>query len=431
MNKLKNIWALSILVIFLTVTTIQNDTNSTIMVQGSVSPTHESDIVIGIDMAHNNNISAAQLTNLTTYFNNTFSTTQIVFLDESVNSDKLSEIDVLVVLSPTSSYSDSEINDVENFIKTGNSLLVATGYRNQNTEPSNSILSPFGVSFNLSSSIIPEHVRIDQNLTINYTYLARNFTTPITPITEDISRIIYPNGLGISFNYSYLESYKSPQITYFNPVLLMDAVTDPSENNTLASTLEFENGARILTIGSVDMFNNSYIEPLENTTVNFFDNTDFLMNSIRWLGRNTGIMNFHNPWTNRHTQSIDLGEVVKGNVTLMDSSNHSLTQSQIYIALERTGSILRSRILDQDTTNLTKYFGRVNTEGLSSGYCDIIFMASRIGYLPIEVTAGRIFLKSPFPSPIPPNFALWGLLVAVIILFSSSVFFIRLNLKET
>ena len=401
------------------------------MVQGSVAPTQESDIVIGIDMAHNNNISATQLTNLTTLLNDTFSPFQITFLTSSVNSIELSNINVLIVLSPTSSYSDSEIEDVENFIKTGNSLLVASGYKNQTTEYSNDILNPFGVSFNLSSSIIPEYVRTNHNETIHYSHLARNFTTPITPITENISQIIYPNGLGISFNDSYLKSYQSPKITHFNPVLLMNSDRDPSENNTLASTIEFENGARILTIGSVDMLNNSYIEPLENTTEYFLDNTNFIINSIKWLGRNTGIMNFHNPWTDRHTQSIDLGEMIKGNVTLVDSDNRSLTQSQIYIALERTGSILRSRIMELNPTNLTEYYGAISTEGLSSGYCDIIFKASRIGYLPIEINAGRVYLMRPFPSPIPPNLALWGLMIAVIVLFVSSAFFVRLNLKES
>jgi hypothetical protein len=402
-----------------------------VIVHGSISPTHESDIVIGIDMAHNNNITTAQLTNLTALLNSTFGTSDVVFLRQSVNTIELSDINVLVILAPTSSYSESEIEDVEDFIKTGNSLLVATGYINQLTEHSNSLLNIFGISFSLESSIIPEEARISQDSILQYTYLTNNFTTPITPLTEDISRIIYPNGLGISFNNSYLHSYKSPKITYFNPVLLMNDLEESSENNTLASTLEFENGARILAIGSVAMFNNSFIEPLDDSIGESFDNTNFILNSIRWLGRNTGIMNFQSPWTDRHTQSIDLGEVVNGEVTLVDSFNQSLTQTQIYIALERTGSILRSRIMDQNSTDLARYFGSVNTEDLTSGYCDVIFMANRIGYLPIEVTAGRIYLKSTFPFPIPPNPALWGLLIAVVVLFVSSVFFIRLNLKET
>ncbi|MHA1512740.1 MAG: hypothetical protein ACTSRJ_01590, partial [Candidatus Hodarchaeales archaeon] len=393
MNKLKNTCALLILVVFLTMNSLNTNNSGIIMIQGAVAPTLESDIVIGIDMAHNNNISVSQLTNLTTLLNTTFSSTQVVFLKNNINSGELSRIDVLVVFAPTIEFTETEIEDVENFIKNGNSMMVATGYMNQSTEYSNDILSVFGLSFNMSSSVIPEIVTNNKNITIPYSNITRDFTTPITPITENISQIIFPNGVGISFNESKLESYNSPAITYFNPVLLMNASAEVSENNTLASTLEFENGARILTIGSVDLFNNSYIEPLENTSSIFIDNSDFIMNSIRWLGRNTGIMNFYEPWTDHHAQSIKLGEIIHGKVTLLNSKNESLTQTQIFVALERTGSYLSSRIMSVDPSNSSKFFGSVNTEGLSSGYCDVVFIANRIGYLPIELRAGRVYLE--------------------------------------
>jgi len=210
----------------------------------------------------------------------------------------------------------------------------------------------------------------------------------------------------------------------------MNSSAEVSENNTLASTLEFENGARILTIGSVNMFNNSYIEPLDNASNTFIDNTDFIMNSIRWLGRNTGIMNFHEPWTDHNAHSIELGEIIHGEVTLLNSQNESLTQSQIFITLERTGTYLSSRIMSVNPSNSSKFFGSVNTEGLSSGYCDVVFIANRIGYLPIEIRAGRVYLESPFPTPIPPNFALWGLMIAVIAIFVTTAVFVRMNFKE-
>lgn len=431
MKKLKKTYVLFMFVIFLTTVTIEDNNSASMIVMGAGAPILESDIVIGIDMAHNNNISESQLSNLTTLLNGIFSPTQDVqFLSENVNEEALTSIDVLLVLAPTSSYTDSEIQDVEEFIKDGNSMLVATGYMNQTTVESNDILDRFGLSFNLSSSLIPAEVRDNRDIVIPYEYLARNFTTPITPITENISQVNLPNALGISFNTSKLETYVSPSITYFNPLLLKDSTKEPSENNTLASTLEFENGGRIFTIGSVDMFNDTYIEPLDNSTSVFIDNSDLIINSIRWLGRNTGIMSFYNPWTDREGLSVNLGVTISGNVTLVNSQNQSLSQTQIFIALERTGSILTKRIMNVDPLNSTKFFGTIDTEGLSSGSCDIIFIANRIGYLPIQVFAGRIYLKSPFPSPILPNLAQWGLLIAVVILFVSTAFLIRMNLKE-
>ncbi len=409
---------------------ITTNNSGIIMVKGAVAPTFESDIVIGIDMAHNNNISTNQLTNLTVLLNTTFSSTQVVFLDSNTNSESLSRINVLVVLAPTIAYTETEIEDIQNFINNGNSMLVATGYMNQSTEYSNDILDTFGLFFSLSSSIIPEQVISNKDKVIPYSNIARDFTTPITPISQNISQIIYPNGLGISFNESKLETYTSPAITYFNPVLLLNSTAKISENNTLASTLEFENGARILTIGSVDMFNNSYIEPLDESSSLFIDNTDFIMNSIRWLGRNIGIMNFYEPWTNHNAQSIELGEVIHGGVTLLNSQNESLTQTQIFIALERTGSYLSSRIMSVNSTDSSKFFGSINTEGLPTGWSDVVFIANRIGYLPIELQAGRVFLERAFPNPIPPTFALWGLMLAAIAIFVTSAVFVRMNFKE-
>ncbi|MHA1993786.1 MAG: hypothetical protein ACW97Z_04540 [Candidatus Hodarchaeales archaeon] len=431
MKKLKNSYVLFLFVIFLTAIAIEDNNSPSMIAVGAVSPTLESDIAIGIDMGHNNNISESQLSNLTALLNGIFSPTEDVkFFTDNINEDALRTVDVLLVLAPTTSFTDSEIQDVEDFIKDGKSMLVATGYMNQTTENSNEILERFGLSFNLSSSIIPTEVRENTGITEHYDYLARNFTTPITPITENISQIELPNALGISFNSSKLETYVSPSITYFNPLLLKDSTVEPSENNTLASTLEFENGARILTIGSVDMFNDTYIKPLDNSTSVFLDNSEFITNSIRWLGRNTGIMSFYNPWTSLEGQSVKLGVIIDGNVTLVNSKNQSLSQTQIFIALERTGTILAQRILNVDPLNSTRFFGSINTEGLSSGSCDIIFIANRIGYLPIQVFASRIYLESPFPSPVLPDFALFGLLIAIVVLFVSSAFLVRMNLKE-
>ena len=407
------------MVFFLT-TLMTNNANLFIeTVQGTVKPTPESEIVIGIDLAHNNALNSSQIENLTSILESTFSSEQVEFLDEKFTSENLVDIDVLTILAPTTAFDLDlkEIEVVEELIKNGKSILVATGYRNQTIDPLNDLLDLYGLSFNYSRSIMSED-------------LARNFTTPKIPLTENISQLICPNGLGISFNESKLESYQSPAIVNYNPILLVNSDEPSSENNTLISTLEFENGARILAIGSADMFNNSYIEPLANTTSIFLDNTDFLINAIKWLGKNTGIMNFYEPWVDLDGQSIEIGEIIHGNVTLVNSKNQSLSQVQLIITLERTGTILNSRGMTTSPNNASRYFGWVSTEDLGYGYCDIIFMANHVGYLPIEVAAGRVYLEPPFPLPQQPNPAIYGLFLASTILFISSVIFVYLNLEK-
>ncbi len=417
MSKLKNSWIIVIGILFLTFT----NTNSSILkftsVLGTVEPTDEFEIVIGIDVSHQNNITSQDLLNLTSIINSTFSPQEVVFLTEEFSSEDLAAIDVLTVLAPNIAYSEEEIENVEDFIKTGKSLFIASGFRNQTTEPLNDLLSIYGLSFNYENPILSENA------------LARDFTTPTTPLTENISQIICPNRLGISFNESKLTSYQSPSILFYNPILLSNSVEAPSENNTLVSTLEFENGARVLAVGSVDMFNNSFIEPLANDTDIFLDNTDFILNAIKWLGKNTGIMNFHEPWVDKDGLSIEIGDFIFGNVTLVSSHNNSLSQGQIVVTLERTGSTLSSRSMRADPQNSSKYFGWVSTEGLSPGFCDAVFIASRIGYLSVELTAGRIFLEPPFPKVILPNLAIVGLFLASTLLFFSTAFLIRKNIE--
>ncbi|MFX1505459.1 MAG: hypothetical protein ACFFDC_05020 [Promethearchaeota archaeon] len=420
MSKPKIYWFIIVMVFFLTILMTNNANLNIKTVQGTVKPSLESEIVIGIDLSHNNDVNSSEIINLTSILNTTFSPQQVVFLNDKFTSENLADIDVLTIIAPTIAF-DLELNEievVEEFIKDGKSILVATGFRNQTSEPLNDLLTVFGLSFNFSKSIISEGA------------LSRNFTTPKTPLIENISQLICPNGLGINFNESKLESYLSPAILVYNPILLVNSDEAPSENNTLISTLEFENGARILAIGSAEMFNNSYIEPLANTSSIFLDNTDFFLNAIKWLGKNTGIMNFYESWVDLDGQSIKIGDIIHGNVTIVDSQNQSLSQVQLIITLERTGTILSSRGMTISPNNASRYFGWVSTEDLSYGACDIIFMANHIGYLPIELTAGRVYIEPPFPAPQQPNPAILGLFLASSLLFISSVFFVYLNLEK-
>ncbi|MFX0013600.1 MAG: hypothetical protein ACFFB2_10650 [Promethearchaeota archaeon] len=419
MNKLKNYWIILIIVFSLTILNNNNTYINISTVQGTVEPVLESEIVIGIDLSHNNAINSSDITKLTSILNTTFSSQEIVFLRDDLTFENLLGIDVLTILAPTEDFEpETEVTAIEDFIKAGKSVLAATGFRNQTGDPLNDYLNIFGLKFNYTNPITSKVA------------LARNFTSPPTPLVENISQIIIPNGIGISFNESKLESYLSPVIIHYNPILVKSLDEDTSENNTLISSLEFENGARILAVGSVDMFNNSYIEPLDNSSSLFLDNTNFLINAIKWLGRNTGFLNFYRPWVDLDGRSIDIGTIVHGNVTLVNTLNQSLSQVQLIIALERTGSILSSRIMRLAPNNSSRYFGWVSTEGLSYGYCDVIFMAKHVGYLSIELRAGRLYIEPPFPSPEPPNEVLLGLFSASSLLFVSSAVLVYINLGK-
>jgi hypothetical protein len=406
------------MVFFLLTINTNNNKLSVLVAQGVIDPPLESEIVIGIDLGHENILSISNISHLEAVINDTFVAEGLQIIEDELTSTELSDLDVLIILAPTSSYSDSEVDVVETFVKNGKSLFIAVGYRNQTTETSNDLLEPFGIKFEVNQSF-------------QATLAARNFTTPIMPATENISQLLYINGLGISFNETKLQTYQAPNIDYYSPILLNNSDKPSLANNTLASTIEFENGARILAIGSSDMFNNSYVEPINNTDLGFLDNTKFALNALKWLGRNTGIMNFYDPWVNLDDVRTSIGATVYGNVTLVDSQNRTISQAQINIALERDGKILNSRSMQVDSTNSSNYFGWVSTEDLMYGWTDIIFEAQRRGYLSVELSAGRIYLEPQFPTPIPPDLAIWGLLLTVAAIFSSTAIIIRMNLAKT
>ena len=429
MNKLRNSWI--IFIIILIITTFNSDISNIrlITVQGVIEPSIESEIVIGIDLGHDNTVNYTDIVNFTSILDSTFDSEGVKLITTELSSEILTDIDVLMVLAPTIAYSESEVEAVEQFIKEGNSILIATGFRNQSNEPCNDIMNSFGLKFDLTSSIIPENAHVIPSA--QYSTSSKNFTAPEIPITEDITQIVLPNGLGISFNDSKLTSYQSPSITFYNPILLLNQNETPSGNNTLVSSLEFNNGARILAISSSDMFNNSYIEPLPSNSSIFNDNTDFLLNAIKWLGRNTGIMNFYHSSVDKVVgQAISIGEMIFGNVTLVDSQNRSLSQGQVVIALERDGLILSQRSMSVDPNNFSNYKGWVSTEGVSYGHCDVLFIANLKGYHPLELSASRVYISRLFPSPILPNLAFWGLTFASILIFLSIALFIRTSLKK-
>ena len=61
------------MVFFLTILTTNNANLRVTTVQGTVKPTLESEIVIGIDLSHDNDVNSSEIANLTSILNTTFS----------------------------------------------------------------------------------------------------------------------------------------------------------------------------------------------------------------------------------------------------------------------------------------------------------------------------------------------------------------------
>lgn len=390
-------------------------------ISGAIDPTTLSEIIIGIDLAHNNNFTREEIVNLTSNIETTFSSQNIIFLENEFDLNSLRDIDVLMLMSPTSVYTEDEIEVVKEYISLGNSLLLANDNLNQSL-PINEISSQFGLTFDLDAKIMSNSGNSES---FEYNYLAKNFTSPSIPLTEEMTQVMIPNGIGVSFDEDFIlpNSTISPKISYFSPVLIKNVIQDPYSNNTIINSIEFENAARIVAIGSSSLFNNTYIEPLdenENTSYDYIDNTNFALNSLKWLGHNTGVMQFYDEWIDRDILAIEIGTIISGNVTLVDSENQSIPQTTVMITLERGGAYLASQPMAIEPQNPQNYFGWISTEGLDHGYIDLLFTAERIGYSPIEVRAGRFFLPLDIEGSRLPDISMIGLLVATLMIFFST-----------
>ena len=121
MRKLRKSCFIVFYIFFFIAIIINSNNLHTIIVQGTVEPTIESEIVIGIDMGHQNNLTTNQLTNLTSILNTTFSSDGIIFLKEEFNLEALSEIDVLIILAPTL-ISDDDVDVVESYLQNGHAV---------------------------------------------------------------------------------------------------------------------------------------------------------------------------------------------------------------------------------------------------------------------------------------------------------------------
>jgi hypothetical protein len=58
-----------------------------------------------------------------------------------------------------------------------------------------------------------------------------------------------------------------------------------------------------------------------------------------------------------------------------------------------------------------------------------MFIAKRVGYLPVSIKAGHVFIDPPFPTPIMPSLVIQGLLFSTTLLFVSTAVLVWVNLK--
>ncbi|NHJ33782.1 MAG: hypothetical protein FK732_13060, partial [Asgard group archaeon] len=394
-------------------------------------PTNPNNFKIVFHLHHDPLIEQSQLRDLFETLNDTF---QISTLTTQLRATDLESQDVLVIFGPSEKYSDTttEIPIIHEFLEKGGSLLIAADSDNDVKVASDEIMEPYGITFGndtaTGNTILPEP----------YVFV-KDFSSPRIPALDNVTQLVY-HGTNLTLNEEF--AYKNN--TLFKeryPLMFADSDTWEGYDSTiLAAAVELNRGrSRILVTGSIDMWNNTFIQnsteidrgdliniPGTSLNVSFIDNTLFAENAFKWLGGTIGHFKFSNDSIQAPTvevekqfaeqsgtyQTLEIGKIVSGSVVVRDWSNVPLDSANITFSLERTGNILRK---GQMTENQTGYYnGYVNTTGIDSGWIDATFTASRRGFVEnwFEAETGRIWLE-PEPKTLTPiNLAMLTLLGA-------------------
>ncbi|MFX1254647.1 MAG: hypothetical protein ACFFCZ_23750 [Promethearchaeota archaeon] len=404
-------------------------------------PTNPDDFKIVFHLHHDPVIEESQLRDLFETLNDTF---QIEILTTPLRATDLDSQDVLVIFGPSEKYSEettTEIPIIHEFVEKGGSLLIAADSDNDVKAALDEIMDPYGIIFGndtaTGNTYLPEP----------YVFV-KDFSSPRIPALDNITQLVY-HGTNLTFNEEFF--YKNS--TLFKeryPLMFADSDTWGGYDSTiLAAAVELNRGrSRILVTGSIDMWNNTFIQNsteidrgdlinIAGTSLNvsFIDNTLFAENAFKWLGGTIGHFKFSNDSIQAPTvevkkefaeqsgtyQTLEIGEIISGSVVVRDWSNIPLNSVNLTFSLERTGNILRAGQMTEDQNGY--YKGYINTTGINSGWIDSTFTANKRGFVEswFEAETGRIWLIPEPKTQIPVNLAMLTLLGAAIAVFIISV----------
>ncbi|MFX0067329.1 MAG: hypothetical protein ACFFC7_34850 [Candidatus Hermodarchaeota archaeon] len=402
-------------------------------------PTNPDNFKIVFHLHHDPLIEESQISDLIDTLNDTF---QINILTTQLRATDLDSQDVLVIFGPSEEYNNiTEVPIIYEFLEKGGSLLIAADSDDDVQGALNPIMKPYGITFGndtaTGNTYLPEP----------YVFV-KDFSSPRIPALDNITQLVY-HGTNLTLNEEF--TYKNNKLLKERyPLMFADSDTWEGYDSTiLAAAVELNRGrSRILVTGSIDMWNNTFIQnsaeielgdliniPGTSLNVSFIDNTLFAENAFKWLGGTIGHFKFLNESIQAPTvevkeqfaeqsgtyQTLEIGKIISGSVVLRDWSNRPLDSANVTFSLERTGNILRKGQMTEDQNGY--YTGYINTTGIASGWIDATFTANRRGFVEswFEAETGRIWLEREPKRQIPINSAMLTLLGAAVAVFILSM----------
>lgn len=392
---------------FTTVTSMTYDNNQDSSIElfdASVAQTDDY-VTIIFDTIHNN-AKFNEFTDFTYSLNNTFN--PIVGVDSSfnLNASLLDYYDVLMIMAPKDNFTEPQLNRITDYISKGHSVFITANPESGQTI--NPIIKNWGLQ--ITGNNISDHD--------NSVLALNSFAYPVIPATENISLIKFVNGTSLIIDENSINnSLTGATVKDVYPIMRMD------DNNTevLGAAVEFVNHARVIISGSTDMFNNTFMDdqsPSEESL--FLDNTEFLIDSIRWLSRITGNLNVINATADHIGERINEGTMISTSCNVVkEGSTQNIDNIQVIGYLERTMNVYTNfnLHLENDT-----YTGSLSTLGLTKGWVNVHLRIIRRGYYIEDYIIGEIYINPTEMTPINSSIFIFGVLASAGAVFVISSF---------
>lgn len=205
--------------------------------------------------------------------------------EEPLSYEKLQGYDVLVVMSSVDTYSDNEINAIEEFVRNGGGLLLAVqSWEGVNNQGPNRIAKRFGVSFSDNAVICDS-----ENYYEIFSTKDRVNILDLTShsITKNVSSFYLQRGTSIIVtgdSHVLANASSNAWLDDFSEVWDVKESTEITGPFPVLSEMTYGNG-RIVFIGSKRVFNNDWVYLNQ-------DNGQLGINSVHWLAKLSNTSSF-------------------------------------------------------------------------------------------------------------------------------------------
>jgi len=376
------------------------------------------DIDILIDLSHGNYTRTAKA------YSGLINWTQDNNFGVTVNKDgflvdtQLDDKELLIILEPENNFTDSEVEPILNFIRSGGSMLIAGSNYTAATNTFE-ITKPFGFQYtNASATYINSTDLIDpigENNTLNSFILNNLIENPIfdenqyVPLTSEIITSLNYTGVTLELNQAWINDalieggFDDTEIISSYPLASGnesifgdfngDGVVGANEtigvNNTLITAVETSKNARIIAIGSSYILNDTLMSDHP-------ENNYFYQRAVQWLAKMYAIIQNHDYEIS--TLAINKGESIDASVSFFTQNNTVTPNLNVTIRVWRAANIEKEIVLTG--VNNTYFNGTIDTSDIKRGFVYIDIVAYKPGFGFNSTTPIYVTIDPPLEQPL-------------------------------